>query len=77
MPDFEDGLTACFVGLVQPFKTSVLVFASGKIVITGLKSSEQIEQVIKRIKGLLSFENSLVFGIYTLFYTLFYTFSHA
>ena len=62
MPDFEDGLKACFVGLVQPFKTSVLVFASVKIVVTGLKSSEQ---VIKRIKGLSSFEKSLVFGFYT------------
>ena len=34
----------------QPIKTSILVFASGKAVITGLKCSEQIEPTIKRLE---------------------------
>jgi len=38
----------------QPFKTSILVFASGKIVITGLTSSQQIEPVIQQIGKLLA-----------------------
>jgi transcription initiation factor TFIID TATA-box-binding protein len=36
--------------LKEPFKASVLIFASGKIIITGLKSSEQIEPTIKQIR---------------------------
>ncbi|MCW3994963.1 MAG: TATA box-binding protein [Candidatus Bathyarchaeota archaeon] len=39
--------------LQQPFKTSILVFASGKVVITGLKDSKQIETVVERIKELI------------------------
>jgi transcription initiation factor TFIID TATA-box-binding protein len=37
----------------EPFKTSILVFASGKVVITGLKSSDQIEPTIKQLKELI------------------------
>lgn len=40
----------------EPFKTSILIFASGKTVITGLKSSDQIEPVIQRIKELLDYK---------------------
>jgi TATA-box binding protein (TBP) (component of TFIID and TFIIIB) len=40
--------------LKEPFKTSILVFASGKTVITGLTSSEQIEPVIQQLGRLLS-----------------------
>jgi transcription initiation factor TFIID TATA-box-binding protein len=39
--------------LEKPFKTSVLLFASGKAVITGLKSSAQIELVIKQLKQVI------------------------
>lgn len=39
--------------LKEPFKTSILLFASGKAVITGLKSSEQIEPTIQLLKQLL------------------------
>jgi TATA-box binding protein (TBP) (component of TFIID and TFIIIB) len=39
--------------LLQPFKATILVFASGKVVITGLKNAEQIEPVIQRIKELI------------------------
>lgn len=39
--------------LQQPFKTSILVFASGKVVITGLKDSKRIETVVERIKELI------------------------
>ena len=37
----------------KPFKSSVLVFASGKVVITGLKSSVQIEPTIQYLKKLI------------------------
>jgi transcription initiation factor TFIID TATA-box-binding protein len=36
----------------EPFKASVLIFASGKIVITGLTRKEQIDQVIQEINKL-------------------------
>jgi transcription initiation factor TFIID TATA-box-binding protein len=39
--------------LQQPFKTSILVFASGKVVITGLKDSKQIEPTAEKIKKLI------------------------
>jgi len=37
----------------EPFKTSVLLFASGKAVITGLKSQTEIEPTIKALKSIL------------------------
>lgn len=40
--------------LYQPFKASVLVFASGKAVITGLKSTKQIEPIIEKVKEILA-----------------------
>ena len=39
--------------LNEPFKTSILVFASGKAVIAGLKSSVQIEPIIQYLKVLI------------------------
>jgi transcription initiation factor TFIID TATA-box-binding protein len=39
--------------LQKPFKTSILVFASGKVVITGLKDSKQIDTILKSIKELI------------------------
>jgi transcription initiation factor TFIID TATA-box-binding protein len=39
--------------LEKPFKTSILIFASGKVVITGLKNSEQIEPTIDVLKQLI------------------------
>ncbi len=39
--------------LDKPFKTSILIFASGKVVITGLKSSKQIEPTIQMLKQLI------------------------
>jgi transcription initiation factor TFIID TATA-box-binding protein len=39
--------------LEQPFKTSVLLFASGKAVITGLKNSEHIEPTVQMLKQLI------------------------
>jgi len=41
------------VRIEKPFKTTILFFASGKAVITGLKSSEQIEPTIQLIKQLI------------------------
>jgi transcription initiation factor TFIID TATA-box-binding protein len=37
----------------KPFKTSLLIFASGRAVIAGLKSSSQIEQVIDQLKDII------------------------
>jgi transcription initiation factor TFIID TATA-box-binding protein len=37
----------------EPFKASILIFASGKIVIAGLRSSEQIEPTIQLLKQLI------------------------
>jgi transcription initiation factor TFIID TATA-box-binding protein len=39
--------------LEKPFKTSILVFASGKAIITGLKGSVQIEPTIQELKELI------------------------
>lgn len=39
--------------LEVPFKTSILIFASGKTVITGLKTSTQIEPTIKELTHLI------------------------
>ena len=40
--------------LQQPFKTSILIFASGKVVITGLKDTKQIEKTVERIKEVIA-----------------------
>jgi len=40
--------------LETPFKTTILVFASGKAVITGLKSSDQINPTIRRIEEIIA-----------------------
>jgi len=37
----------------QPYKTCILIFASGKAVITGLKSEKQIEPTIVKLKELM------------------------
>ncbi len=39
--------------LDKPFKTSILIFASGKTVITGLKNSAQIESAVQELKKLI------------------------
>ena len=39
--------------LEEPFKASILIFASGKTVIAGLKSQTQIEPTIEVLKGLI------------------------
>ena len=39
--------------ILKPYKASVLIFASGKTVITGLTSSNQVETVIERLERLL------------------------
>lgn len=44
---------ASIVHLLQPCKATVLVFASGKIVISGLKSSSQIEQVVEELQRII------------------------
>jgi transcription initiation factor TFIID TATA-box-binding protein len=40
---------AIILHLEQPYKASILIFSSGKIVITGLKSSEEIDQTIAQV----------------------------
>jgi transcription initiation factor TFIID TATA-box-binding protein len=40
--------------LEDPFKVSVLIFASGKVVIAGLKSSDQIKPITNRIMKLIA-----------------------
>jgi len=40
---------ASILHLIHPYKATVLVFASGKIVISGLKSSSQIVHVVKEL----------------------------
>lgn len=37
----------------EPYKTTILIFASGKVVITGLKTSAQIEPIIRKLSQLL------------------------
>jgi len=39
--------------LREPFKVTILLFASGKAILTGLKSSNQIEGVIRELSGLI------------------------
>lgn len=39
--------------LERPFKASILIFASGKAVITGLKSSSQIDATIHEVEQLI------------------------
>jgi transcription initiation factor TFIID TATA-box-binding protein len=38
----------------QPFKTSVLIFASGKIVITGLKNQSEIKPTIESLEKIIN-----------------------
>ena len=40
--------------ILEPHKASVLIFASGKAVITGLTAKSQIEITIERVKKLLN-----------------------
>jgi transcription initiation factor TFIID TATA-box-binding protein len=40
--------------LKEPFKTSILIFATGKTVITGLKNSAQIKPTIQALKLLIA-----------------------
>ena len=44
--------------ITQPFKTSVLLFASGKAVITGLKSQTEIEPTIQALKSIIELNQS-------------------
>jgi transcription initiation factor TFIID TATA-box-binding protein len=44
---------ASIVHLLHPYKATVLVFASGKIVINGLKTSSQIEQVVEELQRII------------------------
>ncbi|MDT8781739.1 MAG: hypothetical protein IAX22_03715 [Candidatus Bathyarchaeota archaeon] len=37
----------------EPFVSSVLVFGSGKAVLTGLKSQKQIEPTIEKLKEII------------------------
>lgn len=39
--------------IIEPYKTTVLVFASGKAVVTGLTSASQIEPIIEKVRRLL------------------------
>jgi transcription initiation factor TFIID TATA-box-binding protein len=41
---------AVILSLKEPYKASILIFASGKVVITGLKNSEQIEPIMKKLQ---------------------------
>ena len=42
--------------LKSPYKTSILVFASGKVVVTGLRNENQIEPTMQKLKHLLELE---------------------
>jgi transcription initiation factor TFIID TATA-box-binding protein len=44
--------------ITQPFKTSVLIFASGKVVITGLKSQSEIELTVNTIDTIIQDQNN-------------------
>ena len=44
---------AAIICFDKPYKTSILVFASGKAVITGLKTTDQIEPTTEKLKQLL------------------------
>lgn len=39
--------------IFKPYKASVLIFGSGKVVVTGLTSTSQIDSVIERLNSLL------------------------
>lgn len=41
---------AVILRLKEPYKASILIFASGKVVITGLKTSEQIKPIMKKLQ---------------------------
>lgn len=44
---------ACILRINEPYGATVLIFASGKVVLTGLKSSNQIEPTIKKLTSIL------------------------
>jgi len=44
---------AGIIRLRQPYKTTILVFTSGKAVITGLKSSDWIRPVLQRLADII------------------------
>jgi transcription initiation factor TFIID TATA-box-binding protein len=39
--------------LNEPYKTSILMFASGKTIITGLKSQEHLEPIVKELQKII------------------------
>lgn len=39
--------------IIEPYKTTVLIFASGKAVVTGLTSTNRIEPIIEKVRRLL------------------------
>lgn len=39
--------------ITEPYKTTILVFASGKTIITGLKSSNQVEPVVQKLLSII------------------------
>ena len=41
----------------EPYKTTVLVFASGKVIVSGLRSSNQIKPTIQKIVSILTHAN--------------------
>jgi transcription initiation factor TFIID TATA-box-binding protein len=49
-----DQFPGAILRIEAPLKASVLIFASGKAVITGLTSSKQIEQIVSRLQDLIS-----------------------
>jgi len=42
----------------EPYKATILIFASGKAVITGLKSTTQIEPIVQRLTEILNLPNN-------------------
>lgn len=48
-----DQFPGAILRIVEPHKTTVLIFASGKAVFTGLTSANQIKTTVKRVKRLL------------------------
>lgn len=43
---------AAILRLKEPFKTTILIFASGKLVISGLKHVSEIEPVVKSVENI-------------------------
>ena len=39
--------------IIEPYKTTVLIFASGKAIVTGLTSTNQIQTIIEKVRRLL------------------------